>query len=170
MAATTRLSEASTYLELMYLLPIRSHLRRAGSGRGEPVAAVADLTVSPGAPQYSNQRTCHALPERSLIRKQMPRRFHKHHAAAFPHRGEEAARARSGGCSMGGPWVKTYVAFFSFLSRGFIDPLNFKNHEVVLVPPNIRYGMFRIYHFPKGRRLKWIWNTILNSSNTSKYI
>ena len=25
---TTRLSEASTYLELMYLLPIRSHLRR----------------------------------------------------------------------------------------------------------------------------------------------
>ena len=41
------------------------------------VAFVANLTVSPGAPStYSNQRTCHALPERSLIRKQqMPRRF-----------------------------------------------------------------------------------------------
>ena len=70
-------------------------------------------------------------------------------AAPFPHRGEEAARARPGGYSMGGPWVKTYVAFLAFLSRGFIDPLNFKNHEVVLVPPNIRYGMFRILPFFK---------------------
>ena len=60
--------------------------------------------------------------------------------------------------------MKTYVAFLSFLSRGFIDPLNFKNHEVVLVPPNIRYGMFQNLPFKMHLKYDFKFFKLLNSS------